>query len=161
MKKTILPLLLSLLLATACSKSNIIHEENRVFNTNTWNRFTPEKFEVKVDNVEDYYNIDFTVSVDTMLYRYDHFPVMVIMQSPSGEERQFYHTIQLKENGRWRGEIADGYRQVKGRARSYFSFNHTGTHILNISHQTPQFDLEGIHAFGIQVERTKLHYDFD
>ena len=150
--------LLALLLLTACGHKAALHEE-RQFAGDIWNRFTPEQFEVSIDNENNYYNIDFTVAVDTARYRYDAVPVMVILTSPAGEERQFYGNVALTEKGRPRGEIQQGYRVATGRIRSYFSFNRPGTHRMAVSQATSQYDLEGIHSLTVSVTRAKIDYD--
>ena len=122
MKRTLLIAALSALLLISCSK-NTVFEETRTFKGNIWNHFTPEVFDINIDNTEDYYNIDFLAAVDTGRYRYDNVPVMIELTSPGGELRQFYGVVALKENNRWRGEMEDGYRVASGRIRSYFSFN--------------------------------------
>lgn len=159
MKYRIITLLCAVALLAACHRGNTIFDQTHTLDGNRWNRFTPEEFQIPIHNVEDYYNIDFTVSVDTALYRYGEFPVMVILTSPGGEERQFFHTIMLRENGRWRGETRDGYRTVQGRVRSYFTFNHKGTHTMAVSHTTSQYDLEGIHSLQVSIEKAKLDYN--
>lgn len=161
MKHLIPALLCTVALLCACQRNNTVFDETHTFNGNNWNRFTPEQFEIDVPNAEDYYNIDFTVSVDTSVYRYKEFPLMVIMTSPAGEERQFYHTIILNEKGRWRGEVHDGLRTVQGRVRSYFTFNRKGTHTMLVSQTTSQYDLEGIHSLQVTVDKTKLEYNLD
>ena len=154
-----LSLLCSLiLLFTSCSKGCILNEEHS-FNGAAWNRFTPEEFDVKVNNTENYYNIDITVAVDTLTYRYETLPVMLILNGPNGEERQFYGAVVLKDKGRWRGEIKDGLRVASGRIRSYFSFNTQGTHHLKVSHTTSQYDLEGVDRLAVSITRAKVDYD--
>ena len=98
-------------------------------------------------------------SVDTALYRYESLPLTVNIYSPAGEHRMFYAEIPLKENGRWRGEMEDGYMRVRHRIRSYFSFNNAGTHRIDIGQATSQYDLEGVHSVGVHIDRTKLDYN--
>ena len=64
-------LLLGALLLTGCSKK-VLFDEQHDFANHTWNRFTPEVFNIDVDNVEDYYNIDLTIAVDTLLNEGSH-----------------------------------------------------------------------------------------
>lgn len=147
----------ALFLLTSCGQKTIL-EDRREFRQDVWNRFTPEVFDIGVKNNRDYYNIDFTVEVDTSIYRYDNVPFLVELDSPAGEHRQFFPAVMLKEHGVWRGTDENGYRKVKGRIRNYFSFNHEGKHRMSVKHTTPQFDLEGIHALTVTVERTKVDY---
>lgn len=157
--KRFLPIALLLLpLLTACDGKTILDEE-RLFDGDVWNRFTPEEFELTVDNADNYYNIDFTIAVDTNRYRYDALPVMIILTSPGGEERQFYGNVPLMEKGRPRGELHGACRVATGRIRSYFSFNSQGKHRMAVSQATSQYDLEGIHSLSVSVTRAKLDYD--
>ena len=150
---TVALLLLSL---GACNDGKTICDETITFEKNTWNRFKPEQIDFDVKNVEDYYNIDLTVQIDTAVYRYDEFPIMVILTNEYGEERQFFHEIKMKENNRWRGEQEGKLRAIKGRVRSYFTFNHVGEQKMRISQFTSQFDLEGIHSIQLEIEKAKL-----
>ena len=157
--KTLLLVTLSLLtLFSACGRKSLLHEE-RQFDRNVWNRFTPEVFDIHVTNVENYYNLDFTVAVDTTVYRYDRVPLMLILNGPDGERRQFHGVVLLKDKERWRGEIVDGYRVANGRIRSYFSFNRKGDYRLEVSQETSQYDLEGIHSLTADVTKAKLDYN--
>ena len=137
---------LTLLLLVACSGKDIADTEH-LMKGDRWNRFTPELFDFNVSNIDNYYNIDLTAAIDTSLFRYSELPVMLILKSPGGEERQFYGAIVFKDKDRWRGEMADGYRVATGRIRSYFSFNHKGSHTLDVSQTTSQYDLEGVFIF--------------
>lgn len=148
-------LLLFTLLLTACN-NNTIFDETRTFDRHIWNRFTPEVFNVEVNNIKDYYDIDVTVSVDTVVYRYDMMPLMINLYSASGEHRQFYSTIPLKVRDHWRGDMVDGYRQVDGRIRNYFSFNTEGKHRIEVSQHTSQYDLEGVHSVALSITKAKL-----
>lgn len=156
----LIPILASTLLClfTACS-SNTVFDDEHTFDRNVWNRFTPEVYELNINNIEDYYNIDFTVAVDTTVYRYDEVPVIIELKAPGGEQRQFYGHVVLREKGRWRGEMSDGFRVVTGRIRNYFSFNAKGRHQMEVRHTTSQYDLEGIHSLKVTVTRAKIDYN--
>ena len=156
--KKILPLLVCVLLCTACGDKPLYDEEH-TFERNTWNRFTPEVFEMNVNNVKDYYHIETTVAVDTTVYRYEQLPVMFILHGANGEERQFYGAVVLKDKGRWRGEMQNGWRVATGRIRSYFSFNKKGSYRADVSQATSQYDLEGIHSLRLTVTKAPVDYD--
>ena len=148
---------LGVLLFISCGKKNIIDEE-RTFTGGVWNHFSPEVFDVNVSNTEDYYNIDMTATVDTSLFRYQILPLTVNIYSPNGERRMFYASIPTKENGRWKGEMKDGKRVITARVRTFFSFNSTGTHRMEIAQATSQYDLEGIESFRLTIENTEIDY---
>lgn len=156
-KTTNILLTLAVLLCMGCGSKNIIDEE-RTFANDVWNRFTPEVFEVSVNNTDDYYNIDVTVAADTTVFRYSLLPITVNIYSPSGEHRMFYASVPLKENGRWKGEIVGDRRQVTSRIRTLFSFNAKGDHRIEIGQATSQYNLEGIGSLRLTVENTKIDY---
>ena len=141
----------------SCGGKSAIDEE-RDFSGDIWNRFTPEVFEVAVNNIDDYYNIDLTVAVDTAAFRYSSLPLTVNIYSPNGEHRMFYSEVPLKENDRWKGEVDDGYRTVGTHIRTFFCFNGKGQHRIEIGQATSQYDLEGIHSIELDVYKVKLDY---
>ena len=155
--KRLLPLLLAMLTLAACGKKALVDDE-RTFGGDRWNRVTPEVFEVDVQNIEDFYNIDLTVSVDTQTYRYESVPVTVNLYSPNSERRMFYAEVPLKLNGRWRGEVVDGRRVASNHIRTFFSFNSKGKHRLEVGQATSQYDLEGIHSLGVNIYKVELDY---
>ena len=149
---------MSLLPLTLASCNKNILDEEREFGGDTWNRFTPEVFETQVNNVEAYYNIDLTVSIDTTVFRYTSLPLTVNIYSPNGEHRMFYSEVPLKENGRWKGETDDGRRKASTHIRTFFSFNGKGEHRIEIGQATSQYDLEGIHSIELEIYKIKLDY---
>ena len=158
MTRHLLPLLLTLaMMAASCGNKTVIDDE-RTFNGDVWNRFTPEVFELDINNTENFYNIDITVSIDTTVYRYDNVPMTVNLFSPNSERRMFYAEVPLKLNGRWRGEIVDGRRTVSHHIRTFFSFNSPGDHRMEIGQATSQYDLEGIHSVNLNIYKVELDY---
>jgi gliding motility-associated lipoprotein GldH len=153
--KKLLYFSLAALLFAACGNS-ILYDEERTFNNNVWNGFTPEVYTLDINNIEDYYNIDITVAVDTARYRYNSLPMTVNLYSPNDERRMFYADVALAENGRPKGEVIDGYRVVTGRIRSYFSFNSRGEHRMELGQATSQYDLEGIHSIRLTIEKAPM-----
>lgn len=143
------------LLFAACGNKTL-YDEERTFSNNVWNTFTPETYNIDVSNIEDYYNIDITVAVDTARYRYNNLPLTVNLYSPNNERRMFYANVALTENDRPKGEMIDGYRVVTGRIRSYFSFNSRGEHRMEIGQATSQYDLEGIHSIRLAIEKAPM-----
>ena len=163
--KKILFAIISTLLLCSCTNKSILDDE-RTFANDVWNRFTPEVFEVNVDNIEDYYNIDVTAVIDTAVYRYLTVPLLFNLYSPNGEQRSFYAEVPFTENGRWRGEMLpvgnnNTLRTANRRIRAFFSFNSKGTHRMEINQTTSQYDLEGIHSIRVTVSKAPLDYDMD
>lgn len=149
--------LMGVCLLCSCGKKNIL-DESHTFDRNIWNRFTMEEFSFHVPNIDNYYHIDITVSVDTLHYRYNTVPLAVNIVSPDGEKRRILTSVALKEKERWRGEMQDGYRYAQGRVRSYFSFNSKGQYRMEVGQQTSQYNLEGIHSVAVRIEKAKLDY---
>lgn len=152
--------LLFLLLLTSCS-NNVLVDDTRVFDRQVWQRFTPESFDVTVDNPDDYYRIDFEVVVDSALMRNDDFPMTVNLYSPDGERRMFYTYITLKENGRWKGESKKesnpkGMRVLRQTIRPYFNFNSKGTYRIEIGQATSQYELEGVESMRLIIEKNEI-----
>lgn len=156
--KRLLPLLAAITLLVSCSSKNVIDEE-RVFDRNIWNRFTPEVFHFDVPDADGFYNIDITVAIDPARYRYDHVPLAINLISANGETRRILTSVALKENDHWRGEMQENYRVATGRIRSYFSFNSKGAYTMEVGQQTSQYDLEGMHSVAVHIVKTKLDYD--
>ena len=156
-KKTLLLLAAATMLLASCGSKNMI-DEVRTFDKNVWNRFKPEVFNLDVKNIDNYYDIEITVSIDTAVYRYEDMPLTVNIYSPNSERRMFYANVPFKQNGRWRGEVIDGYRTVTQHIRTFFSFNSKGEHTMEVGQATSQYDLEGIHSMGVHIYKVDLDY---
>lgn len=158
--------ILGMVLLVGCSGKRVI-DETRTFANATWNRFQPEKFEVTVDNIDDYYRIDFEVVVDSAKMRNDQLPLTVNLYSPEGERRMFYTYIDLTENGRWKGEpqkgrSQEGMRVMNQNIRPYFTFNSKGTYRMEIGQATSQYDLDGVESLRLVIEKAEIDLsDFD
>ncbi|MBP3763295.1 MAG: hypothetical protein J6I49_05365 [Bacteroidales bacterium] len=142
---------------TACGNTKLVDEE-RTFASDIWNRFTPEVFELKVTDADMYFNVDFTVEVDTVLYRYDDFPMIIDIYDTDGTHRHLTPVLKVRENGRWKGEQRDRYRRVEARLFNYFAFNAPGDYRYEVKQGTSQYDLEGIHSLRLAITEAKLDY---
>lgn len=90
------------ILLVSCTNKSVI-DEVRTFDSDKWNRFSPEVFNLDVKNIDNFYDIDICVSVDTAVFRYEDLPLTVNLYSSNRERRMFYANVPLKQNGRWRG----------------------------------------------------------
>lgn len=152
-----------LILLTACGGKKVLLDEERHFENNVWQRFSPESFEFNVDNADNFYRIDFEVVVDSALMRKPQLPLTVNLYSPNGERRMFYAYINLKENGRWKGKMLkgrekQGLRVMRQNIKPFFTFNSTGTYRMEIGQATSQYDLEGAYSLRLDIERTEVDY---
>ena len=137
-------------------KSDILIDEQRTFPNDVWNRVTPEVFEIDVENENDYFNIDLTVTIDTALYRYADFPFNLDIYTSDGTHRHLTPQLSVKANDRWKGEPDGAYRTVTKRVQNYFYFNTPGKQRLEVQQATSQYNLEGIHAFAIHIEKAEM-----
>ena len=162
--KRIYTAILGVLLLCSCGGKQVLIDETREFAGASWQRFTPETFEVNVNSTDDYYRIDFEVVVDSALMRNDQLPLTVNLYSPDGERRMFYTYINLMENGRWKGEVKkgrsqEGLRVLRQNIRPYFTFNSKGTYRMEIGQATSQYDLDGVESLRLIVERIEVDLD--
>ena len=156
-------ILLGFFLLSACGGKKVLIDETREFDRAVWQRFTPEVFDIKVSNPDDYYSIDFEVVVDSAMMRNPQLPLTVNLYSPDGTRRMFYAYINLVENGRWKGEALkgrsrDGLRVMRQNIRPFFTFNSTGIYRLEIGQATSQYELEGVQSLRLDIERTEIDY---
>ena len=76
--------------------------------------------------------------------------------TPDGAHRHLTPEIGIKQYGRWKGEMRDGYRVISQRVYEYFPFSKAGKQRIEVRQATSQFNLEGIHAFGIDIQKADL-----
>lgn len=144
---------------TACGNQVVLDEE-RTFDA-PWHRFTPLQFEVDIPNPDLYFHIDYTVTVDTALFRYNRLPLVVDIYSADGTHRHISPVVALKENGRWKGQQEGPDRVITARIHNFFTFNQRGTYRYEIKQATSQYDLEGVRALHVRIEEAKLEYNLD
>lgn len=159
MKRNILPFLLTISLLTSCNKG-IVLNEGHTFNA-PWNRFTPLQFEIDIPDADRYFHVDYTVTIDTAVFRYDRLPLVVDIYSNDGTHRHISPVVPLKENGRWKGEQHGSNRIVMARIHNFFTFNQKGNYRYEVKQATSQYDLEGVRAFSVHIEEAKLEYNLD
>lgn len=153
-----LPLTLLAMFATACS-DNVLFEDERTFDNTTWNRFTPEKFELTAKNTDEFYDFFVTVVIDTTRYRLKSLPLNINLYSPQGERRMFPSTVTLQAHtGQWKGTFDGSKITCRQRIRDCFCFNCEGDHKVEIGQATHYYDIVGIQSITFSVEKTELEY---
>lgn len=153
--KRLLPFLLIPLLV-ACGKT--VYHEDHTFTNNTWMRFEAESFEFSIRNIDEYYDIFATVTLDTNRFLNHDFPLVVNMTNEEGELRMFYANIPLfdPKTGQRAGEF-DGSRQTAtAKIRKYLSFNRKGAVKLEVKQGTSKYELPGVHSFGVSVKKAQM-----
>lgn len=156
-------MLAAMALMVACGSKTTLVDQTSTFANNTWQRFSPEVYEFEVDNIDNFYSIDFEMVVDSAKMRNTQLPLTVNLFSPGGERRMFYAYMNLVENGRWKGQMQPGRQKVGMRlmtqnVRPFFSFNSKGTYRMEIGQATSQYDLDGVESFRLLISRAEIDY---
>ena len=134
-------------------------DEERTFANNVWNTETPEVFEFDVTDPNNYYSIEYSIAIDTAVYRYETFPFYTDIYTPDGTRRHLTPEFPVKQYGRWKGENHDGYRVITKQLYEFFSFNKAGKQRIEVRQATPQYNLEGIHAFKIKIKKVNIDFE--
>lgn len=129
---------------------------SRTFDNNVWNSQQPEVFTIDITAPDDYYSFDLSVDIDTAVYRYQNVPFYIDIYTPDGAHRHLTPEMRIKQYDRWKGEMRDGYRHITQRIYEYFPFSKAGKQRIEVRQATSQFDLEGIHAIDISIQKADL-----
>ena len=154
---------LSILLATTllCScGNNVLLDDTRTFNNDTWLRFEPEQFEVTPKSTDDCYNFLLTLTIDTNRYHETGLPVMLEIDNSNHEKRTLFSTLVLRNhNGNWMGTFDEqGNLIITQAVRQYFFFSSTSPHTINVGQRTSKYEIHGIRSLNFKVEKAKLEY---
>ena len=133
--------------------------EERTFANNVWNSQSPEIFVIDITDSNAYYSIEFTVAIDTAVYRYETVPFYTDIYTPDGAHRHLTPEFPTKQYGRWKGEMRDGYRIISKKLYEYFPFSKGGKQRIEVRQATSQFDLEGIHSFTLSIKKADLDFE--
>lgn len=160
MKKLQHALLIVLAAITMASCGNdVIYNETRTFDNETWLRQQPETFDFEVSNIEDCYNIYVTFRLDTADLRGNDLPLINNLYTEEGERRMWYGSIHLRNaDGTWLHKLEGKYVVGEQKIREYFFFNAKGMHTLEIGQGTSRYEIHGVGSFGVRIEKAKLVY---
>lgn len=162
MKKILINLILLSLVAftlTSCHKDKILYEDTVTFTDQTWLRQEPKSFNIQVKNIDDCYNIYFTMKIDTASVRGNNFPLVVNLYSENGERRMFYSYLQVRNNeGNWIVPREGSKLIIDQRIKEYFFFNSVGQHRLEIGQGTDRYEIKKVEYFGVRIEKAELIY---
>ena len=148
--------ILSMVLFCSCNKTLV--DDTHKFQNSNWMRFSPEHFSFKVNNTDECYHIYMTVTLDTAIYTANDLPLVVNMHSDDSTElRMYYSNIALRDKNGKRVGTFDGSKQtVTQRVRDYVYFNTLGGQNIDVKQGTPKYELPGIDAFGLKIEKANL-----
>ena len=133
--------------------------EVRTFHNNVWNLQCPQVFEINIQDSNAFYTIAFSVAIDTAVYRYETAPFYTDIYTPDGTHRHLTPEFPVKQYGRWKGEMHDGYRVISKQLYEFFPFSKSGLHRIEVRQATSQFDLEGIHSFSLTIKKADLDFE--
>lgn len=158
MFRNILALTCSLLLLVSCGKG-VIFDETQEISGNNFQRFTEQKFEVGIENIDDCYDLYVTTSIDTACFVSTSLPLMINVDGPNGDSRMFRNVVALRDKaGNWKGDLDGSILTTVTRVREYYFFNETGTHTVRISQCSHKYDIHGVSKIGFRVVKADLVY---
>jgi len=143
-KKIISFFLITLFFLSACNQNNILLNESRHFENNSWNKFNSLNFTFTVSDINNYYDF-FLVIEHTSQLKIKILPISFYFYTPSGETRTLSYYLRLINNeGNFKGEkTGDSWRYTIP-LRKHFRFQEKGTAKIEIVNQltkleTPEF----------------------
>lgn len=158
MFRNILTLTCSLLLLVSCNKGVVFNETQEIPNGN-FQRFTEQKFNVNIENIDDCYDLYVTTVIDTAKFISSTLPIMVTVDGPNGDSRMFRNTIMIRDKtGNWKGDLDGSLLTTVTRVREYYFFNIEGKQLVRISQCSHKYDIRGISMVGFRIVKADLVY---
>ena len=93
MKKILTTIAIAITCIMSACSDKVVFEEKHNFPNSTWMRFDPENFEVNIKNIDDCYDIYFSVTVDTNVIRINNLPLVINIEDSEGSRRVFMSDI--------------------------------------------------------------------
>ncbi len=153
MKKTVVLFFIVAMLCVSCGKRVLIDETHQ-FANDTWMRFEPEMFKVKVNNTDKGYVVTATLKYDTAILSGDVLPLLLDFYIDSTELHNFTPSIRLiDKKGVRRGTTIGQYCTVTDTLDRYRIYNQTGDYTYRIKHRTSKYELFGVISFGLKIEK--------
>ncbi len=143
------------LILTACN--HIIIDESHPVSDNNWLRFEPEAFDFEIKNTDDCYHLTASIRIDTNMIQLKEFPLVVNINTASGETRMFYaHIPLIDKNGKRTGSVTSNYQLAEARIREYLFFSTKGNVHLEMKQGTHKYELPGVAMVGLRVEKADM-----
>lgn len=149
-KQYAITLIIGIVLFTSCQGN--LYREFHKFDNYTWKRFDKVRFEIPI--TQEGNTGDIIVSVRHLeLIPLDELPLNIIITSPEGEERIMEKTIKLKnEDNEFIGDVAGSYWDIEEVIWLDYTFNSTGTYVLEIENLYPKIQIPAIVDIGIKIK---------
>lgn len=145
-------LLSGILLLGACDGSRVF-EENLEISKEGWNRSQKAKFEFRIEDINQKYNLYINLR-NTTDYPYNNIWLFTNLKTEGGKYSKDTVQVLLSDNiGRWLGS---GFGKVitnKVLYKRAIQFPQTGTYIFDIEQAMREEDLSGIIDVGFRVEK--------
>lgn len=123
----------------------------KTFPESGWHRFDKLSFDLQVKNTGMDYSI-MAVTRHSLDFAPDRIPLHIILTLPSGEERIWEQTIQIRNpDGSFIGILKDDVVELEFPLRSQISFREKGKINLLIEQIIPKYDTPGILSFGLKM----------
>ena len=157
MKKILTTIAIAITFIMSACSDKVVFEEKHNFPNNTWMRFEPENFEVTIKNIDECYDIYFSVMVDTNIIRISNLPLVINIEDAEGSRRVFMSDIIFQnKKGESMGKTVGSFVEYTTKAREYFYFNSKGIHKFSIKNSTQFYELKGISSIGLKIEKSNM-----
>ncbi len=162
MKKILTTIAIAITCVVSACSDKVIFDEKHNFPDSTWMRFEPENFEVNIKNIDDCYDIFFSVTVDTNVIRINNLPLVISIEDAEGSRRVFMSDIIFQnKKGESMGKTVGSYVEYTAKAREYFYFNSKGVHKFSIKNSTQFYELKGIASIGMKIEKSNMDINIE
>lgn len=150
-----LSLLFILFLLVSCNKNQIYRETHREFPANRWMKIDTQKFEARIINIGETYNI-FLNFGHVYGFQFEEVPMSVEMISPSGkiEYLEFMLKI-LDENENDIGDCTGDICDLQHILKTDYSFKEQGIYTFNVNNRFDNMYLPNVLAVGIEINKTE------
>lgn len=146
-----LPFFLLFSLLLAC-KPGGKYELKNTFTNDTWDRFNKLLFEMPKEIKPGSYDISLVLKHTDGL-ECDEFPVYVILDTPSGEERMNEVPLKIRDKEKFCGASKDGYYTITQKLWEGIEISDTGACTISVENLNPKFQTPGIHEVAVIMEK--------
>ena len=143
-RKIISSSLIVLFLFSACNQNNIVFQESKKFENNSWNKFNSLNFTFPISDINNYYDF-FLIIEHTSQLKIKILPISFYFYTPSGETRAMSYYIRIiNKDGNYNSEKTGDTWKLTVSLRKHFQFKEKGNVKIEIVNQltkleTPEF----------------------
>lgn len=142
---------ISLSVGVSCSDRKPVFEKYFKFENSNWDRFKKVVFNIPIEPSEEGYDITLVLKPNKD-FIYNSLPVYVIMNTPSGEERMNDIKIQVKDEGKFIGEVEGQPVIIKTALWKGLRISEKGTCVISLENIVPKIQTAGLNEIGIIIE---------